>query len=33
MGVFCYEVDLIIVNCEGCEFEIMEELINSGLIN
>lgn len=33
MGVPCYEVDLITVNCEGCEFEIMEELINSGLIN
>ena len=33
MGVPCYEVDLITVNCEGCEFEIMEELIASGMIS
>jgi FkbM family methyltransferase len=32
VGVPCYEVDLITVNCEGCEFEIMEELISSGMI-
>ncbi|XP_048755512.2 uncharacterized protein LOC125666385 [Ostrea edulis] len=32
VGVPCYEVDLITINCEGCEFEIMEELIGSGMI-
>ncbi|XP_048755570.2 uncharacterized protein LOC125666452 [Ostrea edulis] len=32
-GVPCYEIDLITVNCEGCEFEIMEELIGSGMMN
>ncbi|XP_048756184.1 uncharacterized protein LOC125666896 [Ostrea edulis] len=32
IGVPCYEVDLITINCEGCEFEIMEELIDSGMI-
>ncbi|XP_078341992.1 uncharacterized protein LOC144627888 [Crassostrea virginica] len=33
IGIPCYEVDLITVNCEGCEFEIMEELIASGMIS
>ena len=32
IGIPCYEVDLITVNCEGCEFEIMEEVIASGMI-
>ncbi|XP_055999487.1 uncharacterized protein LOC125654835 [Ostrea edulis] len=32
VGVPCYEVDLITVNCEGCEFEIMEELVGNGMI-
>jgi FkbM family methyltransferase len=32
VGLPCYEVDLITVNCEGCEFEILEELISSGMI-
>ena len=32
IGILCYEVDLITVNCEGCEFEIKEEVIASGMI-
>ncbi|XP_061198302.1 uncharacterized protein LOC133206367 [Saccostrea echinata] len=32
VGIPCYEVDLITINCEGCEFEIMEELLSSGMI-
>lgn len=33
LGVPCYDVDLITINCEGCEFEILETLIASGLIS
>ena len=32
IGIPSYEVDLITVNCEGCEFEIMEEVRASGMI-
>lgn len=32
LGVFCFDIDLIIINCEGCEFEILEILILSGFI-
>ncbi|XP_061162773.1 uncharacterized protein LOC133171994 [Saccostrea echinata] len=32
VGISCYEVDLITINCEGCEFEIMEEILASGMI-
>lgn len=33
LGVPCLDIDLITINCEGCEFEILETLISSGLIS
>ncbi|XP_061183056.1 uncharacterized protein LOC133191329 [Saccostrea echinata] len=33
LGVQCLDVDLITINCEGCEFDILETLISSGLIS
>lgn len=32
LGVGCFEVDLLTVNCEGCEYDVLESLISSSLI-
>lgn len=33
LGGPCIDIDLITINCEGCEFEILETLLSSGLIS
>jgi FkbM family methyltransferase len=33
LGVGCFEVDLLTINCEGCEFEVLETILTSNLIN
>lgn len=33
LGVGCYEVELLILNCGGCEFDVIESLLASNLIN
>lgn len=33
LGVPCVEVDLITINCEGCEFDILETLLSTNIIN
>ncbi|XP_060068563.1 uncharacterized protein LOC132548701 [Ylistrum balloti] len=32
LGVGCFDVDLLTINCEGCEFDILESLISTSLI-
>uniref|UniRef100_A0A8W8N2R9 Methyltransferase FkbM domain-containing protein n=1 Tax=Magallana gigas TaxID=29159 RepID=A0A8W8N2R9_MAGGI len=32
LGVGVYELDLLTMNCEGCEFEVLETLVKSNLI-
>ncbi|OWF46734.1 uncharacterized protein LOC110455331 [Mizuhopecten yessoensis] len=32
LGVGCFDVDLLTINCEGCEFDVLESLISSSLI-
>lgn len=32
LGVACADVDLLTMNCEGCEFEVLETLASSNLI-
>lgn len=33
LGVGCFEVDLLTINCEGCEFDVLETILTSNLIN
>ncbi|KAK3104091.1 hypothetical protein FSP39_024336 [Pinctada imbricata] len=33
MGVGIYEVDLLTMNCEGCEYDILDAILDSNLIN
>lgn len=32
LGVFCFDVDFIIINCEGCEYDIFEILLLINII-
>ncbi|XP_061177718.1 uncharacterized protein LOC133186498 [Saccostrea echinata] len=32
LGVGCHRIDLLTINCEGCEFEVLETLISTNLI-
>ena len=32
-GVGKFDIDLFLINCEGCEFEVLEAIISSGLSN
>ncbi|XP_069109680.1 uncharacterized protein [Argopecten irradians] len=32
LGVGCFNVDLLTINCEGCEFDVLESLISTSLI-
>jgi FkbM family methyltransferase len=32
IGVGCHSVDLLTINCEGCEFDILETLLSTNLI-
>lgn len=31
LGVSCFDVDLITINCEGCEYDILETLLSSNI--
>ena len=31
IGLGCFEFDLITINCEGCEFEVLEQILTSGI--
>ncbi|XP_033760064.1 uncharacterized protein LOC117342161 [Pecten maximus] len=33
LGVGCYDVDLVTINCEGCEYDVLESLLATSLIN
>ncbi|XP_060063894.1 uncharacterized protein LOC132544329 [Ylistrum balloti] len=33
LGVGCYDVDLLTLNCEGCEYDVLESLLATSLIN
>ncbi|OWF40878.1 uncharacterized protein LOC110463234 [Mizuhopecten yessoensis] len=33
LGVGCYDVDLLTINCEGCEYDVLESLLATSLIN
>ena len=33
LGLGCFEVDLLTINCEGCEFEVLEAILSSNVIN
>lgn len=33
LGVGCFEVDLLVLNCEGCELDVLESVLSSNLIN
>ncbi|XP_061177719.1 uncharacterized protein LOC133186499 [Saccostrea echinata] len=32
LGVGCHRIDLLTVNCEGCEFDVLENLLSTNLI-
>lgn len=32
LGVACFEVDLITINCEGCEYDILETLLSTNIV-
>ncbi|OWF40880.1 uncharacterized protein LOC110463239 [Mizuhopecten yessoensis] len=33
LGVGCYDVDLLTINCEGCEYDVLESILATSLIN
>jgi len=33
LGIGCFEFDLITINCEGCEFDLLEILVSTNLIH
>ncbi|KAK3088346.1 hypothetical protein FSP39_017916 [Pinctada imbricata] len=33
LGIGCFEVDLITINCEGCEFAVLEAILSTNVIN
>ena len=32
VGVGCYEVDLLTINCEGCEYDVLESILSSSFV-
>ncbi|XP_069103617.1 uncharacterized protein [Argopecten irradians] len=33
LGVGCFDVDLMTINCEGCEYDVLESIISNSLVN
>lgn len=33
LGVGCYDVDLVTINCEGCEYAVLESILGTSLVN
>lgn len=31
IGVGCFDIDLVTINCEGCEFEVLEHILATGI--